>query len=34
MLMQSGNWWTLVLYVAGSVLAGIALTFIGYQLTK
>lgn len=34
MLMQSGSWWTLVLYVAGSILAGIASTFIGYQLTK
>lgn len=33
-LLQSGQWWPLVTYVILSVVLGIALTALGYVLTK
>ena len=33
-LMQQGQWLTVALYVLGSVVVGMTLTYIGYQLTK
>ena len=33
-LIQQGQWCTVVLYVAGSVVLGVLLTFMGYGITK